>query len=491
VFLSDYRTTAAGTPALDAQGRIIPRYVPGTSRLQQWISTPGAELNIYTVSAYVQDRWSVNRHLTLDLGARFEHVKSEASDGSPGATALALVPRLAATYDVEGDGKTTLQTTYAHYAGKASEVQFGRNTSVGSPSRVDYVYSGPEGEGFDFAPGMVLANYATIIGGNFPTANVFFDDGLRSPLTREFTVSAGREIGKGWVKTIYTWRKTTGFIEDFINDPTSAGKVTVVRDGVSFGTFDKVLYKNSDDPIRRYQGLQFLGRYSAASSLSLNGHWTVQLTNEGNFEGEATNQPGNPSDLGDYPEILVPERNFPSGRINDFQRHKVRMWATYNQRLGRAGSIDVAPVWKYNSAQTYSLVASGVPLSSIQLARNPGYARLPGGGAQTLYFDERGSEDFEGYGVVDFAATYQIPIWRTVRPWLKVEFFNVLNNQKLIAWNTTVTPDPASPLDANGLRTGYIQANNFGTARTNADYPRPLPGIDGGRTFQMSFGLRF
>ena len=58
-----------------------------------------------------------------------------------------------------------------------------------------------------------------------------------------------------------------------------------------------------------------------------------------------------------------------------------------------------------------------VDLSEIQLARNPGYARLPGGGTQTLYYGERGSENFEGYGLVDFAATYEIPIWRTVRPW--------------------------------------------------------------------------
>jgi hypothetical protein len=338
---------------------------------------------------------------------------------------------------------------------------------------------------------MDLANYSKIISGNFPTANVFFADDLHSPITREFTVSAGREIGKGYVKSIYTWRKTSGFIEDFIDDPTAPGKVSVIRDGVNFGTFDRVLYQNSDDPIRRYQGMQFLGRYNVLNNISVNGHWTLQLQNEGNFEGEATNQPGNPSDLGDYPELLVPERNYPSGRINDFQRHKVRVWATYNQSLGRAGSLDLAPVWKYNSAQTYSLVATGVPLSAIQLARNPGYARLPGGGAQSLYFDERGSEEFEGYGIVDFAATYQIPVWGSLRPWLKLELFNVLNNDKLIAWTTTVTPDTTSPRDANGLPTGFTRASSFGQPRNNADYPRPLPGIDGGRTFQMSFGVRF
>ena len=132
-----------------------------------------------------------------------------------------------------------------------------------------------------------------------------------------------------------------------------------------------------------------------------------------------------------------------------------------------------------------------MPLSAIQLARNPGYARLPGGGTQTLYYGERGSENFEGYGLVDFAATYEIPIWRTVRPWFKFEAYNVFDNNKLINWVTTVTPDPNSPLDSNGLPTGYIKPANFGTPVNNASYPRPLPGIDGGRTLLMAMGLRF
>ena len=92
---------------------------------------------------------------------------------------------------------------------------------------------------------------------------------------------------------------------------------------------------------------------------------------------------------------------------------------------------------------------------------------------------------------MDLAATYEIPIWRTVRPWIKFELYNILDNNKLIAWNTAVNPDPASPLDANGLPTGYIKPATSAPPRTNADYPRPIPGIDGGRSFLMAMGLRF
>jgi outer membrane receptor protein involved in Fe transport len=489
VFLSDYLITG-GQTALDAQGRIIPLYVPGVSQVQNWLPTTGATMDLTTLSIYVQDRWAASDNLSFDLGVRFEKANSEATGDIVGADTHSIVPRLGVTFDPRGDGRTTLQATYAHYSGKYSDVQYARNTAVGSPSRITYQYTGPAGQGFDFAPGMDLANYPTIVSGNFPTANVFLEDGLESPLTKEFTVSAGRQFAKGYSRVIYTWRHASNFIEDFTDDPSATGKIPVVRNGVNFGTFDRLEFRNSDDVERRYQAMQFIGRYDLSRNLYLNGNYTLQLENNGNFEGEAANQPANPSDLGDYPEILT-TRSFPDGRLNDFQRSKIRLWAVYNQGLGRFGTVTLGPIWRYNSAQTYSLFASAVPLSAVQLARNPGYARLPGGGVQTLYFGERGTESFEAYGLVDLAATYEIGLWKTLRPWIKFELYNIFDNNKLIAWNTAVNPDPNSPLDADGLPTGYIRPSNFGTPRANSDYPRPIPGVDGGRTFQMAMGLRF
>jgi len=92
---------------------------------------------------------------------------------------------------------------------------------------------------------------------------------------------------------------------------------------------------------------------------------------------------------------------------------------------------------------------------------------------------------------MDLAATYQIPVFRTASPWVKVEILNVTNNQKLISWNTTVTPDPNSPLDANGLPTGYIKGSRFGQATSNTNYPAWRPGQTGGRTYLLSAGIRF
>ena len=153
-------------------------------------------------------------------------------------------------------------------------------------------------------------------------------------------------------------------------------------------------------------------RVSADASLTVNGHWTVQIENDGNFEGEAASNPAIPSLIADYPEIYFAERSFPMGRLDDFQRHKVRVWAIYSLDLDQFGRLDVAPLYRYNSARTFSLVAAAVPLTAQQ-TRQP---RLRRGcpSSQPVFFGARGSQEFEDYALFDLAVTYGVPVWQSL-----------------------------------------------------------------------------
>lgn len=182
----------------------------------------------------------------------------------------------------------------------------------------------------------------------------------------------------------------------------------------------------------------------------------------------------------------------PEGRLDGYQRHKLRLYGIYTQTFGRYGSLDLSPIWRVNSGSVYSHTAR-IRLTPEQLAQNPGYSanEINRFVRETIFLGTRGQHEFKGYGVVDLAATYSIPAWGTVAPWLKVEIYNALNNQKQIMWDRTVGVDRTSPLDANGIPTGFVEGPRYGLATSDNQFPQPYPGQNGGRAFRAAFGVRF
>ena len=478
VFTADYKTDAAGRPVFDGSGRLIPVFVPGTSGLSFALADRGATLDIRTLSFFISDRVVLNSRWSLNLGLRYESVRSEATGGVLGVDTDTLVPRLALNF--YPTDKISLHATYAEYAGKYNESQFGQNTSVGNPEYYDTVYVGPPGEGLNFAPAFDLDNYA-LVGGSFPTANVFFAPGLSSPVAREMSLVAGRRLGTtAFAEVVFTDRRLRRFVEDFIT--IDGGFTRIIREGIDFGEFDNQHYRNSDAPKRHYQAVQILLRNRFRPGWLTEGHYTLQLKNHGNFTGEATNRPALTSLHGNYPELLVPSRNFPEGRLFGYQKHKVRLWNRYRQQLGRLGHVELGALWRFDSGLTYSLVASTVPLSSQQRSRNPGYKNPPT--HQSLFFGERGSQDFESVHLFDAALTWTVPVWRSFKPYVKLEAYNLFNNAKLVTWDTTLFADSTGPTDGDGLPTRYVEAPTFGKPTGVFNYP-------GAREFAFSVGLRF
>lgn len=481
-FDADYLTDGAGRPVYDSDGFLIPVFTFGESQIEQWLPEKGATLNITTTSLYLQDRWVPARRLSVDLGLRYERVRGKTTGGLVTADTDTVVPRLAASLDPRGNGKVVVQATYGHYAGKYNEAQFGTNTNVGNPNALFGVYVGPDGRGRNFAPGFNPGNYI-IVDGSFPTANVFFDKGLSSPVTREFSVAVGTTLRKGFAKAQFVSRDVKRFVEDFIT--LAGGATTVVRNGINLGTFQNRTYRNSDAPTRFYKGVVLLGRYDLGSRWSLHGHWTLQIDNNGSFEGEASNQPGTSSPLGDYPEAFTARRHYPEGRLSEFQRHKVRVWTIHSFGLGWLGDLDLAGMYRFDSPLTFSYAATNVGLTVTQRTRLAGYATRPT--SQTIFFGARGAGTFNRSHLVDAAATYTLPslsLFKSVRPWVKFEARNLFNRAPLIGFNTAVTPDPLSPRDEMGLPTDYVKGPRFGAATSSAHYPTP-------RTYLVYVGLRF
>jgi hypothetical protein len=505
VFNADFLTTAAGTPALDSAGRLIPLFVPGQSSIEFYPAIKGAVLNTDSNSVYLQDHWVVNSKLSADLGARFENVRAISTGDIVSVKANRLVPRLGVGYDVRGNGDHVIHASYAQYSGRYNEAQIGSNTPVGHPGDYLVTYQGPAGNGVGFAPGFDLANYPYTAGNvvaTVPTANVFMDPNLHSPLTHEESVSYGVSFGRqrGYGEVSYVARQTHGLIEDFIT--LADGSTHVVGNGVDAGILSNIVYRNSDLAHREYQGMIFQSRLQLTNRWNVNGHYTLQIKNDGNYEGEATGVPGQTSVIGNYSEAFSAARNYPDGHLQSFQRHRLRLWSIYEIDMGRAGDGSISGLWRVDSARVYSLVARNQSTTPAQLAilSAAGYPDAPA--PANLFFGDRGSQEFAGYGMLDVSFNYNVPVFRTLRPWVKVDIFNLFDNLKLIAWNTTIAQDPASPKDNLGYATGYVKGPTFNTATGNTvtnlystninAYPLAFSGATpGGRTLQVAVGFRF
>jgi hypothetical protein len=507
VFNVDFLEGPGGAPAVDAQGRIIPNFIPGESYIEFYPATRGATMNVNNNSLYLQDHWVVNDKLSADLGVRFEQVKVVSTGDIVSInTAPRLVPRLGLSYDMFGTGNHVAHLTYGQYSGRYNESQIGGNSPVGNPSYLPTYYQGPAGSGLGFAPGFNVANYPTtsenLAGApEVPIANVFIDEDLKTPVTHEFTASYGAVLGssRGYAEASYVFRKTTNMIEDFTTR--AEGTTQVTLEGLDLGEVSNVVYRNTDVARREYQAMVFQSRYRVFNSLTVNGHYTLQIRNHGNYEGEGSNLPGNPSWIGDYPEAISEARHYPFGRLQNFQRHRMRAWVIYDLNLGKWGRVATSGLWRVDSGLAYSLLARNVAPNATQraLVAAAGYPEAPG--SAHIYFGERGSETFAGYGLLDWSGTYDVPVFKDLRPWIKFDIYNLFDNQKLIAWSTTISPDPNSPRDSLGIPTGYIKSSTFGTATgntvTNGDvtnipaYPQWSGGFNGGRTFRVAMGVRF
>ena len=502
VFFANPLRDAAGAIVRDAQGRFIPVFVNADSStstnsftlINNWRAERGAQVEVTTRSFFLNDTWNLNKNFSFNLGVRHEVVSGDATGGIETVDTTTTVPRLGASYDVRGNGRTKIDLTYGHYAGKYNERQFGQNGAGGNPAIVQYAYVGPNGQGLDFAPAFDLNNYIPIFG-RFPTASVFADPDLRSPIVKEWTLGLGQALGRwGFGKVTYIRRDWADFVDDFID---AANGRTVVNVTPTFSvTSDNIIVGNQSELEKDYEAITLLSQLNPFSRFNMQIAYTHELRNHGNYVGEAANQPGNNTVFGDYPGFYNEDRHYPSGRLPGYQKHRLRALGTYALELGRIGTFDIGAAYTYNSGNPYSLSGALTTFTPAQQTVRGQYVNPPT--SQTLFYNQRGQYLFPSFDQVDLSLTYSLPIWRTLAPWVKFDVFNVMNETPLLAWNTDVTVvpvgaptsingtnnGPVSGADSFGLPNAYNLGANFGRATSNASF-------QAARQYQVSAGIRF
>jgi hypothetical protein len=481
VFYGGFKNSG-GLPVLDPNGEFIPLFNPrsgGTTqetRIGFWIPTRGAVLDSTTDSLFINDRWNLNNHLNFNIGGRYEKTKATATGNIVPIDTSNFVPRLGASLDPKGDGRFKFDVTYAQYVGRYNPALSGANTSVGKPSLLYGYYTGPKGEGRNFAPGFDVKNYKFYYA-SVPTANVFVKSGMHAPISNEVTLSAGTVLPKsGWAKLSFTNRKYTDFIEDFIL--IQNGCTNIALQGVSAGCADNIVYNNSNGPKRLYQAADLQAHYDLTRNWGLEGNWTHQFRNNGNYEGEAGQAIGT-TPFGNRPEMQDP-RELTTGRLAQFEADRFRLWTTYNWNLGRFGTLGSGLLFRYDSPLTYTYSVA-IPRTAASKALNPGYTGASS--TATIIFGDRGAGQFNSTSLFDTSLQWNLPI-SVLTPWIKFDVRNVFNDRTLLTYNTTIVADPTSPLDPLGYPTGFTKGASFGRPTASSSYVSP-------RQYLVYAGIRF
>ena len=116
-------------------------------------------------------------------------------------------------------------------------------------------------------------------------------------------------------------------MDDFVvqTNTLETGSVEIFEPGLGMVEpllFNRTLLENTSRPTRDYQGSVLQARYRILENLLVEGHWTHQFDNEGDYEGEAGQSFGG-SNHTSYPELLD-ERNFAFGRLDEYQEDRIR-----------------------------------------------------------------------------------------------------------------------------------------------------------------------
>jgi carboxypeptidase family protein len=417
-------------------------YVLGRSTTQQYFNW------------FVQDTWQLGARLTVRPGLRYEQQKIVGTL-KEFTWKNNYAPRIGATYDVTGKGKSKLYANWGRFYAKVPNDLAARSLSADSGiSRADY---------FDAAltrpvPEGVLAGGQTrhfiLAGQNAsdfdPNAkSTYMDEALAG---FEYEALPGMNVGVRYIhRTMPRILEDVGTAQMVAYDLNLPGLesveyfVTNVDHNTPVTPFPGLPAAHFEDPLHHYDAVEF------TADKRLSNNWSIQSSYRwsrlwGNFEGFYRNDNGQsdpaisslfdfPTDDISYTQIGVPQFGYlgdirylgklGAGLLPNDRTHQIKVYGTYNLPIG------------LNLAAGINL-SSGQPLT--QMAANPNYAspgEIPmtvrGAGMQTVDgFRKRTPFEEAINAHVDYAIGRANAVRRVV---LLMDVFNLGNLQRVTGYN--------------------------------------------------------
>jgi len=438
--------------------------------------TPGASTTQNYQDFFVQDTWRVGSRLTVNPGLRFEQETLNGNAISGFSLGNNWAPRIGATFDPNGDGKTKIYGSYGRFYARVPNDLAARSLSAETGIILaDYFDVGlttpiPNGVVAGPAPG-TTTHFIT----NGATAGDTIDPNAKMSYINEYLFGVEREIMPNTSLGIrYIHRDIGRMLEDVANCPSVGAFVPETADicsnvsyiltnpssatpvnAAAIAAFPAFADVSFADPVHTYNAVEVtLNRRMFHNWSGMASYTWSRL--RGNYEGfyrddNGQSDPGI-SSLYDFPQndptftaIGGPQDGFqgdirylgdPNGILPLDRPHHIKLFGNYmlgnlNLGVGINGS-------------------SGAPLTP--LAPNPNYSNggeIPtaprGSGIQTVDgFITRAPFTTQ----VDFQAAYNLKMGGARRLTLLADIFNLFDQQTVLnydAWTSLTFGGPANP----------------------------------------------
>ncbi|MDQ3280202.1 MAG: TonB-dependent receptor [Acidobacteriota bacterium] len=475
-------------------------------------------------SLFLNDRWDLNTHWNFNVGVRYDKATGQDQAGNKTVDDSAFSPRLAANYDIGGNGHHRFSATYGKYVSKVDQGPADNTSTAGRYASYYFNYGGPaiNPPGTPTSqlvpiPQMIQQVFAwfTAAGGtsntslladspNIPGTTLRFDRSLQAPSMDEFTLGYAMQLGNnGFVRVDAIHRDWTDFY--VVRRSIATGKAK----SPSGDTFDQGVIENSGDGLeRKYRGFQLQGSYRFLKALTFGGNYTYGKL-RGNVEGESASFATTFTDYHNYPEYTDFAQNKPVGFLSADMRHRANLWLAYDLNMG-FGRLNLSLLERYHSALPYSAVATidvraGAANGPANGIVNPGYQTPPS--SVTYFFSDRGGFRVDDITSTDLGINFYLPAIRGAQFFVEGDVLNLFNEQgiedpdfvnstiltrrnnsstaRCLQTNSTtrcVAFNPFTETPKEGLH--WQKGPIFGQPTSDRAYQTP-------RTYRVSFGFRF
>lgn len=446
----------AASPAL--ANRILEVANPALTSLV-WQQPVAGKATTRNQSVYLNDTWTVDKHISLNLGLRYDKFTSDTVPENNHYSTDALAPRLAFTYDLHGDKADIVTFSAAVYAAQILQGNLANASVTKTPITQTYAYLGTggpaQGTGADAlaSTGAInwaaWGNYAGARGQNNPVSisdpiknrTTFVDPNLKAPRTRELTLGYRHEVARQSFTATLIRRWMDRFVDDIW-----------YGNGISNGVA-KILIANDPDGWEDYYALEMTYRNNLSEHVSFGGNftWSRTLTNT---ESQANN----------FGSGITRDRLAPAGPTNMDRPFILHADATYRNTVGK-GTYNVSLLGSFFGKESarYRWGTAVTPTALV----NQGYAAT-----YRKYFPELGPLHQPEHYTLDLQVGLDYPIAGKARVFGKINIMNVLNympNYSNTYYGTAYT----------GTYTPYALVDGMGTMNVNP------------RTLNLDFGLRF